>query len=522
VADAPRAPLARLRQILAALLRRAPRAVVASERPTLEPGASTLARALADLTASGPPQGGGAEQRGRSGFALLDDGAIAFLLRAALADRAEQRIDVQYYAYLADAAGTLLMHRLLAAADRGVRVRILLDDSGLGWRDRALAELDAHPCIDLKLFNPSSERSRLWRLVEFLLNMRRLNRRMHNKMFVVDGAVAIVGGRNVSDRYFAGRTRASFRDYDVAALGPAAAEAAASFERFWSSPHAVPTSRLIRLRSAPAALARRRETLARQVARLVPDQAARSASAEEQLSAWLSGTALHWARGEVIAEDPERVSGAGGNVIADRLTEVLARAEHEVLIESAYFVPGAEGVALFAAAVRRGVRVRILTNALAATDVPVVHAGYAPYRAALLDAGVELHEFRRRPRGRRWVPRRLAVATEETVLHAKVLVVDRRIAWVGSFNVDPRSVAINTEAGVLIESPGLAEELALHIEADLGPEHAWRLARAGQGLVWRGQRQGRPLEFHHEPEASLWRRVRVALFGLVPGSEGLL
>lgn len=498
MADAPRAPLARLRQILAALLRRGAAASAPLDPPTVDASTSALERALAALAADHP---------GCSGFVLLDDGPIAFLLRAALADRAEQRIDVQYYAYLADAAGTLLMLRLLAAADRGVRVRILLDDSGIGWRDRALAELDAHPNIEVRLFNPSSVRRGLLRVVEFLSNMRRLNRRMHNKTFAVDRAIAIVGGRNVADRYFGARARASFRDYDVAALGAAAAAAADSFERFWLSPLAVPASRFARLPRAASALARRRQRLDARVARLVPDHAERRAAADAQLGDWLNGTALHWAHGEVIAEDPERASGAAGRVVAGRLADVLATAEREVLIESAYFVPGAGGLALFAELVRRGVRVRILTNALAATDVPIVHAGYAPYREPLLDAGVELHEFRR----------------EVAVLHAKVLVVDRRIAWVGSFNVDPRSVDLNTEVGVLIESASLAEELAAHIERDLGPEHAWRLARAvGGGLVWRGMRMGKPLEYDDEPEASRWRRVRVALFALLPGYERLL
>ena len=496
MADAPRVPLARLRLILANLLRRVvPSPALAAAPAVATDGASALERALAALAADHP---------GCSGFVLLDDGPIAFLLRAALADRAERRIDVQYYAYLADATGTLLMQRLLAAADRGVRVRILLDDSGIGWRDRALAELDAHPCIEVRLFNPSSVRSGLLRVVEFLFNMRRLNRRMHNKIFAVDRAAAIVGGRNVSDHYFVSRARASFRDYDVAALGPAAAAAADSFERFWSSPLAVPAMRLVRLRSESRAIDSRRVKLARRVARLLPDHAARTAAADAQLGAWLGGARLHWARGEVVAENPERASGADERVVAGRLEEVLARAEHEVLIESAYLVPGAGGLALFAGLVRRGLRVRILTNALAATDVPVVHAGYAPYREPLLEAGVELHEFRR-------------------TLHAKVLVVDRRIAWVGSFNVDPRSVNLNTEAGVLIESPSLAAELAGHIEADLDAENAWRLTRAAEGgLIWTGSRLGRPLEHRAEPEAPLWRRVHVALFSLVPGSEGLL
>lgn len=479
----------------------------------VEPERTALGRAIG---AAGP---GGAA----SGFVLLEDGPTAFLARLALADRAERSIDVQYYIYDADAAGSVLMLHLLRAAERGVRVRILLDDNGLGWKERALAELDAHPAVEVRVFNPTRHRDRWARLLEFLTRLGRLNRRMHNKIFAVDGAAAIVGGRNVGDHYFAARPSASFRDYDALMLGAAAAQAEASFDAFWNSEDAVPAAAFLP-RALPATRARLRlAKLEARVALLVPDLAARAVQAQALVDGWLAGREVHWAPGAVIAERPERITGEHAErVIASRLAEVVARAEREVLVESAYFVPGADGVALFAGLVARGVRVQVLTNSLAATDVTAVHAGYSRYRRALLAAGVELAEFRGRPRRRLW--HRRDEAAVETALHAKVLVVDRRYAWIGSFNMDPRSIALNTEVGVLVDGPSFAAALAAQIESDLGPEHAWRVAlveRGGSGpeLEWRGRAAGREVVTDREPAAHLWARFKLGSIRLLPGFE---
>jgi putative cardiolipin synthase len=236
----------------------------------------------------------------------------------------------------------------------------------------------------------------------------------------------------------------------------------------------------------------------------------------------------------VVSESPERIAAGDaargdaaaatdGQVLAT-LTAALAQAEREVLIESAYFVPQDAGVALLAALTRRGVRVTVLTNALASNDVPAVHAGYARYREALLTAGVRLHEFRRRPRGR-WAL--LRHREQETSLHAKVMVIDGRIAWIGSFNMDPRSARLNTEVGVLIDSPSFAAELAGHIATDIAPEHAWTLSlepdpTGAPGLVWQGLREGVPIRFQDEPDVGRWARAKQAFFRSLPGFEELL
>lgn len=456
---------------------------------------------------------------GCSAFALLEDGPRALRARIDLARAAERTLDLQYYIYQGDRAGTLLTYELLRAAERGVQVRILLDDHGLGFgfRERTLRELDAHRNIEVRIFNPTVQRGRLARIVEFLTRMSQLNRRMHNKIFVVDGVAAIIGGRNIGDHYFSGRRRANFRDYDALMFGPAASEAGASFDGFWRSAHAVPVPRLFRQALPEARAGALLARLGRIVSQTMPELLAAEKAAADPVAAWFADPALHWGAGRVVGELPERVEGdAAGQRIGAALGEALTRAEHEVLIESAYFVPEVGGVAVLGALAQRGVRVRVLTNALAASDVPAVHAGYAPYRERLIGAGVELHEFRRHPRGRRW-PTLRRIAEVETSLHAKVMVIDRRVAWIGSFNMDPRSLRLNTEVGVLVASERFAAELAACIESDMAAENAWRLELApatagGSGLLWRGRREGVDLTIDRDPDVGVWVRLRQALF----------
>ena len=422
-------------------------------------------------------------------------------------------------------------------------MRLLLDDNGIGFRDAVLAELDAHRHIEVRVFNPTTQRGGLARVVEFLTRVSRLNRRMHNKIMTVDGVAAIVGGRNIGDHYFGARFfgtrhRLSFRDYDALMFGAPAVEAGASFDRFWNSEHAVTVTAIGAGELPEARAAALTARLARGIAKAIPDYETRRTEARADFDAWFRAQRVHWARGRVVSESPERISGdesgdesgdsAGaatrGQVLAT-LTAALARAEREVLIESAYFVPQDAGVALLAALTRRGVRVTVLTNALASNDVPAVHAGYARYREALLAAGVRLHEFRRRPRGRRWAL--LRRREPETSLHAKVMVIDGRLAWIGSFNMDPRSARLNTEVGVLIDSPSFAAELAGHIATDIAPEHAWALSlepdpTEATRVTWQGLREGVPIRFQDEPDVGRWARAKQAFFRSLPGFEELL
>jgi putative cardiolipin synthase len=474
---------------------------------------SALAARLAALRA------GHGEQ---TGCLLLEDGAEALMVRCALADAATAGIDVQYYAYEADLAGLVLTQRLTRAAERGVRVRILIDDVHLHRAERHLVELDAHPLIEVRSFNPTPERRGLARVLRFLMQMERLNRRMHDKAFVVDAALAVVGGRNIGDAYFGARAE-TFRDLDLFLLGPLAGQVAAAFDATWNSAHAVPIAAFRPADLAPELATRRATKLDARLARRLPDLPARYARARLALERWSGeGEALLWATGAVLAESPERVAGTHSQVIGPALLAVLAAAEHEVLIETAYFVPSPALLDALCGLPARGVRVKVLTNSLASTDVPAVHAGYAPHRARLIAAGVELHEFRARRRG---IAALWSRATRETVLHTKALVVDRARVWLGSANLDPRSAWFNTELGVLVESEALALRLTRHVLQDCEPPHAWRVeadADAPLGLSWTGEVAGRAVTRTREPDASALRRLKVRLVAWIPGHADFL
>lgn len=478
-----------------------------ASRAWCDPAGSALARRIADLCRPHP---------GESGCLLLEDGAEALMVRCALADLAEVAIDVQYYAYATDRAGLMFTQRLARAAARGVRVRILVDDIHLHLAERHLVELDGHPDIEVRSFNPAPERRGLVRVLRFLLQMDRLNRRMHDKVFAVDGDAAVIGGRNVGDRYF-GAGQGSFHDLDLLVVGPAARAAEQAFDAAWNSEHAVPIA-AFRPRDLTAAHATRRALrIDARLRRELPDLEVRYQRAQSELARWLGdGSALLWGRAEVLVEPPTRIAADTPPVIAPALTALWDTAMREVLIETAYFVPGERELAALCALAARGVRVKILTNSLASTDVPAVHAGYAPHRARLLAAGIELHEFRARTRRRPWF---WVLGTRETVLHTKAMVVDRRQVWVGSANLDPRSAWFNTELGVLVESPALGARLARHILQDCAPALAWRLTEEGGRVVWRDASEVR---HGPEPGAGRWRRGLVALVRLIPGHTAML
>lgn len=468
---------------------------------------------------------------GLSGFRLLNNGVAALLTRGALADLAEQSIDLQYYIFDADESGAFLLDRLIAAADRGVRVRMILDDYLLGLDDRTLATIDAHPNIEIRLFNPYRDRMRWSRVLQMILQPGTLGRRMHNKLFAVDGQVAILGGRNISNHYFEGEADANFRDMDLLAAGPVVAEAGGHFDRYRNSSIVVPATALGAHPHGGEAYERFHALRARadaEAGAFIEYRRLNQTLKDEILS---DPGRLIWAHGQAIAEPPVRQEeGApkSSSEIARALAIARQNTRREITYEVAYFVPGEKGVSVLADMVARGVKVRVLTNSLASTDVLAVHAGYAPYRAALVDAGVELHEYR--PDATRPEPKghRMRLGSSTSALHAKVVVHDRRLVWVGSANFDPRSRHINTETGLLIDSPELAERILRGIERDFLPQYSWKLERetdpqtGAKSLVWRGERSGKAEALRSEPEASFWRRLGSGLYSIVPGLEGIL
>jgi cardiolipin synthase C len=469
---------------------------------------------------------------GQSGFGVLEYGLESLVARAALTDAADRTIDAQYYIYDSDEAGSILAEHLLEAADRGVRVRLLLDDYNLG-SDSELIALSFHPMIQVRVFNPMLLRPRWARFMEYALHFRRATRRMHNKLFIVDSEYTILGGRNVGNDYFNVRANSVFRDFDVLIAGPVTAQASAAFDQYWNSTWSVPAEVLgIRTRTA-ADLEKLRHKLKTRVKNAERFDEEYAAGHDRYLKDLASdGASLVWGHGEVVSDPPEKIAENSPQTrpVARRLDEELKRAKKEILIEAAYFVPGQNGLQLFGQLHRRGVSIRLVTSALETTDVPIVYCAYQKYRRNLVDAGVDLYEYKVHPpqerRDRKWYHLRPSYGA----LHSKVLVFDRQTAWIGSFNLDPRSSDLNTEVAVVVESPELSAQLADSIDEDRLPTRSWRIqlqpdpgtaapGKAGTAspvLAWTGEVNGKPVTLLHEP-MSFGERLKVFFLASIPG-----
>lgn len=457
--------------------------------------------------------------RKQSGFLLLDNGLDAFAARIALIRQVRRSIDMQYYLIHDDHAGMAMMQALLAAADRGVRIRILVDDINGGRRDSVLATLARHPDIQVRVFNPFGRNTgRLW---QYVTGLGRQTRRAHNKSFTVDGIATIVGGRNIGDEYFERDPHLAFQDMDVLAIGPVAARVARSFDRYWNHRLSYPIGLLVERVPDQKALHRLRAHLAREVD---AGYAARL-RASRFVTGLRKGTLkLRWARAEVFADSPEKLLHRTGDMrgtLIESLLPALASARRELIIVSPYFVPGKAGLAFFRRLRARGVKVRVLTNSLASTDVTIVHAGYARYRQALLRMGVELWELNRVLQGPRKGVRRGFARQSRFSLHAKLFVIDRKTLFVGSLNLDPRSVVQNTEIGLLIHSSELARQVAEAFDREV-PQVAFRLQLAHDStfqvplLLWKGRENGHDAIWDSEPHAGLWRQLEVFLLMWLP------
>ena len=453
---------------------------------------------------------------GRSGFRLLSTGLDAFVARAILIELAERTLDLQYYIFHPDQTGSLVIDRLIAAADRGVWVRLLLDDWGtLEKNDAAVAVLDSHPNIEIRLFNPYVHRSGVWRLAELVTSFARVNRRMHNKQLIADNAGVVLGGRNIGDEYFS-LGELDFQDVDVLALGPIADQSSQSFETYWNSEFAVPVSRIGKFSPDAAASTAARQELRSRCERLADSPYGR-ALAGSGLATDLRSRSLHlhWADAKVIADPPEKLKKPAGTrsdtFLGSQISPHARAVRSDMLIVSPYFVPGKEGVAFFGEQRRGGVDVRVLTNSLAATDVWLVHAGYMKYRRPLLEHGVRLYELRPEAAGVKGARSSgLGIGSSRASLHAKTFVFDRTSVFIGSVNLDPRSLDQNTEVGVLINSPALAGEAAALFDRWASPALAYEVTKGKNGrLEWTGG-------FTDEPGAGFWRPVGARFFSHLP------
>ena len=464
-----------------------------------------LARAVKPRTVQHPQH---------SGLHPLSDGLDAFAARYQLLSMAEERIDIQYYIWQNDMSGRLLFSALLEAADRGVQVRLLLDDNNTMGLDKTLSELDRHANIQIRLFNPFSFRT--LRALGYLSDFARLNRRMHNKSITVDDRVTIVGGRNIGDEYFGAGKQPLFSDLDVMAIGPVVGEVAADFERYWHSGAvknfaAVVDEAANDARTALPEAWRDSEQVQRYMQRV------HSCGYMSQLDS--GKLEMIWAPARLLSDDPRKGLGKArrSTLLPQRMLEVIGRPQRQFDIISAYFVPTRAGVAQLLTLVRSGVKIAILTNSLAANDVSVVHAGYAKWRKKLLRHGVKLYELKPQNSREEKPHDRGLTGNSGSSLHAKTFSVDNQKVFIGSFNFDPRSAVLNTEMGLLIESEVLASDIHQRFVEEMR-ERAWTLRLDKWGRVNWVEYEGEAGEIvhKHEPETRFYQRLLVRLVWRLP------
>ena len=465
-----------------------------------------------------------------SGFRLMPLGPFSLDTRVELARRAQVSLDVQYYHIENDETGRWLLRAMRDAADRGVRVRLLVDDFYLGGQDDLFLSFAAHKNVEVRLFNPFCCLRKMGKVARYAASVgdwKRVNHRMHNKLFVADGAMAVIGGRNVANEYYLRSRRDNFIDVDAFVVGFIVDPAQALFDRYWNAIATYPIHAVTRSMLSSESLRQKFEF------ETGPDKTPPPGPLPETDLLGYGPIAqeldrgrlrLNWGYAYIFADHPDKPydGEAGGNLMETSVTynvfESLRRAQTEVVVSSPYLVPGKDGMALIRELRARNVSVVMLTNSLGATDEPVVHLGYYDYREPMLDLGVQLYEISS-SRIKRNMQKNL-LGTSLGRLHAKTAVVDRKTIFVGSMNLDPRSATINTELGVVIASPELAKELLQVFDADK-LESAYRVQRAadGNGLEWVVTEDGKEMVLTEEPDSTFWLRLKLRVLSpLVPES----
>ena len=463
-----------------------------------------------------------------SGFRLMPLGTFSLDARLQLARRAEVSLDVQYYHLANDETGRLLLRALRDAANRGVRVRLFMDDLYTSGEDWLLLGLAAHPNIEVRLFNPfccARDQSQALRFAAATGDWSRINHRMHNKLFVADGAMAVIGGRNIANEYYLRSNGENFVDVDAFTVGFIVPPLQALFDRYWNSAAAWPLEAVAKTTQTPAQLRARFEeatdlTHTPAPEKLISNDVLGYGPIADDLEAGRLG--LIWGSAYVFADHPDKPfeGVSGGDLLETSVTfnvyEAIGMAQKEVIASSPYFVPGASGMTLLRALRKRNVNVTVMTNSLAATDEFIVHAGYSRYREEMLRIGVDLYELT----GTRLMANRHPFLFGKSLsrLHAKLVVIDRKVSFIGSMNLDPRSATVNTEIGAIIDSPELARELIHIIDIDrLQSAYRVRLSPLDGQLEWLGMDDETEIIMHNEPDSSQWLRLKAWLLGpLIP------
>lgn len=459
----------------------------------------------------------------QSGFYLLTSGSESFAMRLALIEAAEKTLDLQYYSINDDTTANLLLEALVRAAKRGVRIRFLLDNISFDEVDKTFSVLDGFKNLEIRIFNPFATRADgiMARATRLLTDAENLNRRMHNKALIADNQMAIIGGRNLGDEYFEENTDVTFRDLDILAAGPITAKISQSFDNYWNGKDAVPVGQLRTPDGDSDSIKATRAHLIENWEKTLDTENGRKILQSSLPSRLKKGEiALLWAPAEIAADAPQKIDKDREDAKSkplSRLAQLLAKSSSEFVAVSPYFVPGDEGVATLAALVKRGVRVRVVTNSLASTDVVAAHTGYRSYRTQLVKNGTELYEMK--PIGGKRPRQRLLgkSAPAHASLHAKVYAVDRRDVMIGSFNLDPRSLELNTEIALVIHSPALAEQVITMFDEVTQLDSSYRLVVSDAGeLIWQTMEKGEPAQYTHEPNAGAWRNIEADFMGLLP------
>ena len=464
-----------------------------------------------------------------SAFALVGSAELAFTSRMTLIKAAQKTLDLQYYAIHADPTTERMFEALKEAADRGVRVRILLDDFNTAGKNAQVLKLGFEKNIEMRLFNPlpSNRASAVWRIVSSLSDAARLQRRMHNKIFVADNAIAITGGRNLGDTYFGQSEGVNFVDIDVLTAGRITRDLSSSFDKYWNNPLAYPVQSLMTEKEIDAIKPKTESSADGLINAAVA--ATGTGQNTSTLPALPDATNLAlltwtWAASAMLVDEPSKIAADADSVeeaqdtAVDGLLGLMSQAKSDLLIVSPYFVPGPLMMQQFAEIRQRGIRIRVLTNSLASNDAVAAHAGYARYREALLGLGIELYEMRSEQRG--------TIASfgsgtgsagrsggeSRASLHAKAVVIDNRLVVVGSMNLDLRSKLQNSEVAVVVRNSKLATEATALIEPSL-TRGAYKVESQGGGLVWRAPQGSSLQDSTSEPDASLGLKILVRMIG---------
>ena len=462
-----------------------------------------------------------------TGYHLLDDPLEALAARLRLIDKAEKTLDLQYYIWENDNIGALALHGLINAADRGVKVRLLIDDHNAKSLEGIYLALDQHENIDVRLYNPFGFRQ--FRAMDFLLDLKRVNRRMHNKSFIADHQIALIGGRNMSNQYFHSSDQYQFSDVDIILVGAATEEISDSFDEYWNDEYAYPVRGLVNAQKHQLRYPSLKAQLNAHYQKVSVQNYLDLTHRSQDFDHWLHhDIRFSWVKATVLKDPPGKIRNESPKeeYLNSQLLGHLEPPKTHLDIVSAYFIPEKKGAETLSRLSKDGVQVRVLTNSYRATDVPVVHAFYMPYREALLQNNVHLYEFLATPESTYLNPSNRELASKAKInfkalsrssLHTKLMAIDHQQVFVGSFNFDPRSAYLNTEIGVLLDSPQLASAIHLTMDQDLRKYTYELMLDDRQKVRWKFQRHNGETEIYpHEPDMKWWQKLGLTVFSWLP------